>query len=230
MGISTLNQPYYYYGLPLVLGGGEVNLLEMASAYGVFATEGYKAVPSFILRIEDSEKNIIESSKNEAKKIFKSDPCRIINEVLSDNEARYPMFKKDSNLYFENYPVAAKTGTTQDYKDAWAIGYTPSAVVGVWVGNNNSVSMQPLPSITLSGPIFHQIMEKALDLYPAPLFQNPDDYTERTEEIKNRIDEEAQHSILYYINKDDPLGPPPENPLDDLQYERWETGVQKWLE
>jgi len=229
-GISTLNEPYYYYGLPLVLGGGEVNLMEMASAYGVFATEGYKAAPSFILKIEDSENNIIEKSNNEAKKIVKSDPCRIINDVLSDNEARYPIFSRNSSLYFESFPVAAKTGTTQDYKDAWAIGYTPSVVVGVWIGNNNSSSMHPLPSMTLSGPLFHQIMEKALVLYPSTPFQEPDDYKERTDEIKNRIDEENTHSILHYIDKDDPLGPIPENPSDDPQYEGWEKGIQNWLE
>ena len=138
LGISTLSPPY---GPSLVLGGWEVKLLEMVSAYGVFAAEGLRVPPVAILKIEDQQGNVIEENKKTPKRVLPSQACQLLNDILSDNEARAPMFGLRSALYFENYQVAAKTGTTQDYRDAWTIGYTPSLVVGVWVGNNDNSPM-----------------------------------------------------------------------------------------
>ncbi|MFI5205530.1 MAG: transglycosylase domain-containing protein, partial [Candidatus Paceibacterales bacterium] len=118
MGITTLNQPDRY-GLSLVLGGGEVTLLDMTSSYGVFATEGEKIPPVSILKIEDSNGNIIEQNNTQPTKVLDTQVARQISDVLSDNNARAPIFGLHSPLHFDNYQVAAKTGTTQYFNDGW---------------------------------------------------------------------------------------------------------------
>ena len=91
----------------------------------------------------------------------------MINDILSDNEARTPMFGPRSHLYFENYKVAAKTGTTDDFRNCWAVGYTPSITVGVWIGNSNNEPMiRKQPAATVAGPIFHSFLEKVLPNLP----------------------------------------------------------------
>ena len=167
MGITTLNPPY---GPSLVLGGWEVKLLDITSAYGVFATEGLRIPPVTILKIEDAQGNIIEENKKIQKRVLPTESCRIINDILSDNNARAPMFGYYSSLYFPGYQLAAKTGTTQNYQDAWVVGYTPFMTTGVWVGNNDNTPMQEKPSVVLAGPIFHKFMEKMLTKYPRQNF------------------------------------------------------------
>lgn len=167
LGISTLAPPY---GPSIVLGGWEVKLLEMVSAYGIFANGGIKVPPLTILKIEDFQGKIIEENKKTPKRVLTNESAALINDILSDNESRSPMFGLKSALYFENYQVAAKTGTTQDFKDAWTIGYSPSIVVGVWVGNNNNEPMLKKPAVVLAGPIFHNFMEKALLEYSQEKF------------------------------------------------------------
>jgi len=171
-GITTLTQPPSFYGLPLVLGGGDVKLLEMVSAYGVFANEGLQIPPVAILKIEDSDGNIIEENKKTLKRVIEREPCQLITSILSDNNARAPIFGYNSSMYFENYQVAAKTGTTQNYKDGWIIGYTPQIVAGVWVGNNNAVPISEKPGVVVAGPIWRGFMEQAL-LKLSPLPQRP---------------------------------------------------------
>jgi len=91
----------------------------------------------------------------------------IITDILSDNEARAPMFGYYSHLYFEGYEVAAKTGTTDNFRDVWTIGYTPSIAVGVWSGNSNNVSMtKSQPAATVAGPIFHNFLKEILPGLP----------------------------------------------------------------
>ena len=175
LGISTLNKPLSAYGPAIVLGGGEAKLLEMTSAYGVFATEGLKVSPVTILKVEDQQGNIIEENKKSTKRVLEKETARMINDILSDNEARSPMFGLRSFLYFEDFQVAAKTGTTQDYKDAWTIGYTPFISVGVWAGNNNNASMAEKPAVVIAGSIFHSFMEKALLKHPQENFNPPGD-------------------------------------------------------
>lgn len=159
MGITTLKPPYYP---SIVLGGQEVKLLEMTSAYGVFATEGLKVEPSVILKIEDANGNVIEEKKNTPRRVLEENIAKLINDILSDNEARAPIFGLTSPLYFEGSKVSAKTGTTDNFCDGWVIGYTPSIVIGVWVGNNDHSPMQKEPGVVLAGPIFHQVVQKAL--------------------------------------------------------------------
>ncbi len=159
LGITTLKPPY---GPSIVLGGWEVKLLDMASAYGVFATEGLRVPPVAILKIENPQGDIIEENKKTPKRVLPVQVAKTITDILSDNEARAPMFGLASALHFEGYEVAAKTGTTQNYQDAWTIGYTSSVVVGVWAGNNNNAPMLKQPGVVIAGPIFHRFMEKVL--------------------------------------------------------------------
>ena len=228
LGITTLNQEPSQYGLSLVLGGGEVKLLDMVSAYGVFATEGLKFVPISILKIEDSQGNIIKESKTTPRRVLDKEVCRIINDILSDNKARTPMFGPRSPLYFEGKQVAVKTGTTQEYRDAWTIGYTPSIVVGVWAGNNDNSPTARKPGVVLAGPIFHNFMEEALKKFPSQNFPKPKPVSTSKDVLNGKIGK-GNHSILYYVNKNDPQGPIPQNPSQDIQFRNWEEGIKKWL-
>lgn len=171
LGITTLDNNFI--GPSIVLGGGEVRLLDMVSAYGAFATEGYKIPPTAVLKIEDADGNIIEENNKTPRKVLDTEAVRMLNDVLSDNNARTPMFGANSSLYIPGYQVAAKTGTTNNFKDAWAIGYTPSLVVGVWAGNNNSVPMSEKSSITISGPIWKSFMTAVLPQLPNKNFTPP---------------------------------------------------------
>lgn len=171
LGITTLKPPF---GPSIVLGGWEVNLLEMTSAYGVFATEGLRFSPLGILRIEDSKGNILKENKSDQQRALNTNITRMINDILSDNMARAPMFGLHSPLYFKDYQVAVKTGTTQYYQDAWTIGYTPSLVVGVWVGNNDNSPMSKKPAVSIAGPLFHEFMKKALERFPKEGFIKPE--------------------------------------------------------
>ena len=172
-GITTLTHSDSFYGPSIVLGGGEVKLIDMVSAYGVFATDGLKVPLVSILKIEDSQENTIFSSKITPRRVLEKRPARLINSILSDNKARAPMFGKNSPLYFKNYQVAVKTGTTDSFRDAWTIGYTPSIVVGVWVGNNNGDSMAKEPSVVLASPIWRKFMSFALPFFPKEKFAPP---------------------------------------------------------
>lgn len=172
LGITTLTDPKKY-GLSIVLGGAEVKLLDITSAYGVFANDGLKIPPTAILKIEDSKGNIIFENKKNPIRVLESKAVRLLNDVLSDNEARTPMFGPRSNLYFENYQVAAKTGTSEDSRDGWVVGYTTSIVVGVWVGNNDNSPMAKKAAELLAGPIFNSFMKKTFSKYPPENFPKP---------------------------------------------------------
>ncbi len=169
MGITTLRDPKDY-GLSIVLGGAEVKLLDMVSAYGVFAAEGIRIPPSSILKIEDPRGNVFFENKKTPMRVLEKNAARLINDVLSDNEARAPMFGWRSSLYFENYQVAAKTGTSQDSRDGWIVGYTPSLVSGVWVGNNDNSPMRMAAAELLAGPLFNSFMRQAFSKYPPENF------------------------------------------------------------
>lgn len=171
LGLTTLKPPF---GPAIVLGGWEVKLLEMTSAYGVFATEGLKVDAIGILKIEGSKGEVIFQNRKTLKRVLETGVAKLISSILSDNESRAPMFGPRSNLFFENYQVAAKTGTTDDFRDAWTIGYTPSIAVGVWAGNNNNEPIiRKQPAATVAGPIFHEFLEKLLVNFPRESFAQP---------------------------------------------------------
>lgn len=228
LGITTLNEPDRY-GLSLVLGGGEVTLLEMTSAYGVFAAEGLKIPPVSILKIEDSNGNVIEENKKESTKVLDTQVARQINSILSDNNARAPMFGANNALYFNNYQVAAKTGTTQYFNDAWTIGYSPSFVIGVWVGNNNNASTNKRTGIGLAAPIWRKVMEKVLKSHPVESFTKPAPAQNINPILLGQFPPNETHSILHYIDKNNPMGPPPQNPATDPLYPFLEQSIKNWL-
>ena len=165
LGITTLTRPASFYGLPLVLGGGEVKLLDMVSAYGVFAAEGMKVPPVSILKITDAQGNIVEENKRAPKRVLDAAVAELITDILSDNAARAPIFGVNSVMHFEGVKVAAKTGTTESFKDGWIIGYAQNFSVGVWAGNNNGAPMLQEPGIVVAGPIWRVFLEKALTLF-----------------------------------------------------------------
>ncbi len=160
MGITTLTRNDY--GLSLTLGGGEVTLLEMTSAYGVFANNGKRVEPYAITKITDYQGNVIfEAESPRADQMITPQYAYLITSILSDKAARAPMFGTDSILNLD-FPSAAKTGTTNNYKDNWTIGYTPNLVTGVWVGNADNSSMENVSGIAGAAPIWHQFMAEAV--------------------------------------------------------------------
>jgi len=158
-GITTLKDPSFY-GPSLVLGGEEVKLIEMVSAYSVFATEGLQNKLITILKIEDKQGNIIEQYKPNPKRVINTEIAKLITSILSDNEARAPIFGLNSAINIEG--VAVKTGTTQYYNDGWTIGYNSKIVIGVWAGNNDNSPTYKEPGIVLAAPIWREVMLEAI--------------------------------------------------------------------
>jgi len=165
MGITTLKDRNRY-SLSLVLGGGEVKLIDETAAYGVFASEGIKHPVSLILRIEDNKKNTLEEYKDEPIRVLDKQIANQINDILSDETARIPMFGPNSRLYLPGIPAAVKTGTTQEYTDGWTIGYTPSLSVGVWAGNNDFTEKMNngAAGFYVASPIWNEFMTKAYEI------------------------------------------------------------------
>lgn len=174
LGISTLNEKNRY-GLALVLGGGEVTLLDETSGFGVFANNGVRNPASAILKIEDSQSKIIFENKPDSSHVLNQEIARKINSILSDNNARSLVFGTNNSLVIPGRTVAAKTGTTQDFHDAWTVGYTPSLATGVWVGNNNNDAMRAgADGSYVAAPIWNNFMSQALKNYPADNFTDYD--------------------------------------------------------
>jgi membrane peptidoglycan carboxypeptidase len=171
MGITGLNYPQRY-GLSLVLGGGEVTLLDHVNAYGTFATGGVHYEKTAILKIEDNKGQTLEEYKpNDGNKVIDEKYVAMIDHILSTNDYRAPVFGENSPLRFDNRPVAAKTGTTNEFRDGWTIGYTPSIAVGVWSGNNDNSSMRAgSDGVVVSAPIWRSFMDKVLGNYSMEQF------------------------------------------------------------
>ncbi|MEQ1561412.1 MAG: PBP1A family penicillin-binding protein [Nitrospira sp.] len=254
MGIKSLGNPNQY-GLTLVLGGGEVSLLDMTSAYGVFATEGIRNPYTSILKVEDNKGNILEEIKIKPDQVLDQEVARKITDILSDNVARTPLYGANSAVYFPGRDVAVKTGTTNNYKDAWIIGYTPSIVVGTWAGNNDNTPMAKKVSGLIVAPMWRAFMDEVLKTVPNENFNSPQ--KEDSYDLKpvlrgkwqggissilpntnidpnipyNSVQETLAggiHSILYWLDKDNPRGSQPSNPSSDPQFERWEYSVRIW--
>jgi len=174
MGITTL-QNRGRYGLSLVLGGGEVKLVDHTAAFGTFATGGVRHDKTAILKIEDAKGNILEQAENTAgEKVLDTDVCAQIDTILSTNSLRAPVFGTNSPLRFDNRQVAAKTGTTNEWRDGWTMGYTPSLAVGVWAGNNdNSPMAQGADGVFTAAPIWRAFMDKALTNTAIETFPDP---------------------------------------------------------
>src|SRR3989344_4242393 len=168
MGITTLKDRSRF-GPSLVLGGAGVKLLEHTAAYGVFATGGIFHETTAILKIEDKNGNILEEYKeSKGKEVLSPQVAYLMNNILSDNESRVYIFGRNNFLTLPGRPVAAKTGTTQENKDNWTVGYTPQFVTGVWVGNNDRTPMsQSAFGSQTAAPIWQEFMRRALEEQPA---------------------------------------------------------------
>ena len=234
LGITTLTDTNNY-GLSLVLGGGSVNLLQMTSAYSTFADEGVRHPYTGILKIEDKAGNILEQWQDNPTQVLPKQSTLELTDVLSDNNARLPEFSPTNTLYFPGRTnVAAKTGTTNDYKDMWVIGYTPSITVGAWMGNNDNSPIAKQVAGSITGPMWHEFMNEILPSLPNDQFEKPDpvDISSQKTLLNGSYQgpDGSIHSELYWINKDDPTGASPSNPANDPQFTRWEYGVQSWFQ
>lgn len=257
LGYTTLGDRSRF-GLSLVLGGGEVKLLEHANAYAAFANNGVELPTSAILSVQDATgKMLVEWKPIEGKQVLDKDTAARLSNVLSDNNARAYVFGASNFLTLPKRPVAAKTGTTNNFHDAWTLGYTPSLVAGVWVGNNDNSEMKSgADGSQIAAPIWQAFMKRALIDQPAEHFPTPPPTTatkpvllgkdfEALVKIDNvsgklateftppdTIEEKmfrVAHDTLYYVDKDDPQGPAPTNPADDPQFTNWENAVQDWV-
>ena len=176
LGITSLNDPSRY-GLSLVLGGGEVRPIDMAAVYGTFANGGMKLEPRAILSVADRNgKDLTKNAQPKPVRALEAKYAAMITSILSDNPARTEEFGPNSPLKLSR-PAAAKTGTTNDFRDNWTVGYTPGLVTAVWVGNNDHSAMNNVDGITGAAPIWHDYMEWALSGTTVQQFDVPADVT-----------------------------------------------------
>jgi len=248
------------YGLSLVLGGLEVKMIEHTNSFATLARKGVKKPTRSILKVEGPDGEILyEAEEEKGKRVIEEEIVKKTNSILSDNNARSFIFGESNYLTIGDRPVAAKTGTTNDFNDAWTIGFTPHLVTAVWIGNNNNEKMiEGAAGGALAAPIWKAFMQEATKNDPLTGFADYEkneslekpmlngnmaqqtkvkidtmtgllatDYTPPTT-IKEKIFYKV-HSILHYLDKNDPLGPIPNNPDSDPNYETWETAVLKWV-
>jgi len=257
LGYRTLSEGDF--GLSLVLGGGEVYLLDHVDAYATFANDGIRHEPVSILKVEDKDGKVLyEWKQDKGEKVLDKSITDTLSNVLSDDGARAYAFGAGGILTLPGRPVAAKTGTTNGYIDAWTVGYTPSLVAGVWAGNTDNTAMKRgYGGSKVAAPIWNAFMKRALEgssveSFPAmpqiktdkPVLNGSTGggITLKVDEVTGKIATSSTpeqyivektfiqpHSILYYVNKDDPQGPAPEDPSVDPQYSIWEQAIQDWI-
>ncbi len=234
MGITTLGDPKQY-GLSLALGAAEVRLLDITSAYGVFAADGVRNPPTGILTITDTKGTVLEKYVAKPEQAIDQGVAREMNGMLSNNEARFPEYPADNPFHFPDFDVAAKTGTTNDSRDAWTVGYTPTIAVGTWAGNNDNSPMVKEIAGYIVAPMWHAFMLEALQKYPKEYFSEAPGIPDTAPAALRGISSvgmpdgsTASHSLLYWTDKSNPLGPPPVNPWNDPQYAYWEYPIQVW--
>ncbi len=196
IGINGLNRGLGYYGLSLVLGGGEVSLLDHTYAYSVFANngvmvgepvppdqrrDGYRKLnPVSILQIRDSDGHVLKKyNKPSADRVLSADVAYVLDDILSDDNARAPAFGAHSDLTLPDRRVAAKTGTTNGWKDNWTMGFTPQLTVGVWVGNTDNEAMRNVTGLSGAAPIWNAVMRKYHEGLPAIWYDRPPGVTTR---------------------------------------------------
>lgn len=245
------------FGLSLVLGGAEIRLIEHLAAFSTFATEGTYRAPAFILKVEAPDGTVLEEWKDEPRpEVMSVQTARNINDILSDNGARAYVFGERNFLTLPDRPVAAKTGTTNLFIDAWTMGYTPNLAAGVWVGNNNSDEMKgKADGSRVAAPIWQSYMKKSLAgmaierfVEPTPIVTGKPVLDGQAGEIAVKIDKfsgklatentpptaieeriyRQTHDILHYVDKNNPRGPYPIDASVDPHYSAWEAGAAMW--
>lgn len=258
MGYKEFNKDTV--GLSLVLGGGEVNMIEHAAAFGVFANGGVKPEENAtILKVEDSKGNTLYEWKNKkGKQVVTPELAALMSNVLSDDASRAYIFGAGSVLTLPGRPAAAKTGTTNGYVDAWTVGYTPQLVTAVWAGNTDNSPMKAgFGGSMVAGKMWNEYMKEALKNepvvgFPAPPAIHADKailngalnggVTLKVNKVTGKLATSSTpekyivdrtymlpHSILHYVDKDNPTGPYPEHPENDPQYAVWEGAIQSWI-
>jgi len=248
MGIANWNpteEAMANVGLSLVLGGREVTLHDEVTAYGVLANKGIRQDLVTIQKVTDSKgKKLFELKKKEGARALSEEISFLISDILSDNGARTTEFGPNSYLKIPGKTVAVKTGTTDEKRDNWTVGYTPSFVVGVWVGNNDYTPMNPAiaSGVTGASPIWHQLMLEVLKKGEDESFEKPenivqvkidgfaggqpmDQQPEREEYFIKGTEPTARSSIyqkdFYVFKEQDPVSTDGEN--------RWQKGIDEWI-
>lgn len=178
MGITTINNDAGSYGLSIGLGSAEVELFELTRAFSVFANGGGLAMFSSIDKVVDNEGTEIYKPKKLKQEAIDPRVAYIMTSILSDNKARSMVFGTSNPLTLKDRPVAAKTGTTDNYTDSWTIGFTPQNTIGVWMGNNDRSKMAQLPGIEGAAYIWQDIIKEISKGLPAEEFQKPEGLTE----------------------------------------------------
>ena len=232
--------------------------MELTSAYGVFANDGIRNPYRGILQIEDANGNILEKSENNPIRSIESQSARQISDILSDRNIRLSYLNQYTDT-LSGKQVAVKTGTTNDFRDVWIEGYTPSVAVGFWAGKNDNTPMEKKVAGLIIAPVWGAFMSSINESIPFEYFKKPeptpDDIkptlrgiwkggnsykidtvskkpaTDLTSpELQQEIIINDVHTILHWLDKDNPRGEIPKNPKDDAQYEHWEYGVRKWFD
>lgn len=197
MGINGLDRGLQFYGLSLVLGGGEVTLLDHTYAHTVFANSGVMVgepvLPQFqregfrnlnpvsVLQVRDTEGNVLKVYEApQAERIFTTEVAYLMQDIMSDDVARAPAFGSNTDLTLPDRKVAAKTGTTNGWKDNWTMGFTPQLTVGVWVGNTDNESMRNVTGLSGAAPIWNRVMRKYHEGQPAIWYDRPEGVVNRT--------------------------------------------------
>lgn len=233
-------------GLSLVLGGRETTLYEEVTAYGALANKGVRQDLTSILKVTDPKgKKLLEFKKRDGRKVLSEEVAFLISHILLDNNARTQEFGPNSYLRIPGRTVSVKTGTTDQKRDNWTIGYTPSIVAGVWVGNNDNSPMNPAiaSGVTGASPIWHRLMTRALKDKPEEEFDIPSNVTAvqvdslfggtsfggqstRTEYFVKGTEPTTTSSVYqrdyYIIREDDPLSKDGKN--------RWQEGIDTWVD
>ena len=194
LGIDTFTQRQRY-GLSLAIGGAEVTLLKETGAYAVFANDGVRQTTTSINKVINSDGTIdYANDPANGKRVIDAEVARKVSSILSDNDARTPVFGPRSPVFIEGRKVAAKTGTTQEFRDAWTVGFVPSLAVGVWTGNNNNAPMKGgADGVFVAAPIWHSFMVKALESVPEESFIA---YTPVAKEAVKNIDKGSDKDVL----------------------------------
>jgi 1A family penicillin-binding protein len=235
MGITSLGNPNQY-GLTLALGAAEVSPLDLTDAYATFANNGVYNPPTGILKITDSNGTVLEQYTPMPKQVLDPGVAHDISSMLSNNTARQPEYPVVNPFNFPGYDVAAKTGTTNDSRDAWTVGYTPSIAVGTWAGNNDNTPMVKEIAGYIVAPMWNAFMKVAIAKYPVEYFGEPRPIPDNapavlrgTYQVPQSDGSVAIHNLLYWVQKNKPLTGQPTNPSSDVQYQYWEYPVQQWL-
>ena len=200
LGYSTFEGKTF--GLALAIGGGGVEPLEHAAAFAALANDGKRNPVTGILKVVDGTGKILEQFKKDETQVVDKNAVRLLNDTLSDNNARAYVFGTRNSLTLGGRQVAAKTGTTNDFKDGWTVGYTPQLATVVWVGNNNNSPMKSgSDGSIVAAPIWNAIMRRSLDKQPTERFQRPSAVEQSKPVLQGKLPEAKRVAVDNITNK-----------------------------